>query len=184
MNAEQSRRQDLNLRLSPYEGAALAKLSYTGIICFSATGRSRTYDAKLFRLPLYRLSYSGKLDFLLISGENCKEPNRGPEGNRTLHTRLAKPNRLLGSCEPINQILFSVQLLPIMCFRVAECIYKFSSPQAGVEPAIFILVEMIGLEPTNSTLSEWRVNQLHHISIFVKIYKILAILCFDVCKNR
>ena len=122
MNAEQSRRQDLNLRLSPYEGDALAKLSYTGIICFSATGRSRTCDAKLFRLPLYRLSYSGKLDFLLISGENCKEPNRGPEGNRTLHTRLAKPNRLLGSCEPINQILFSVQLLPIMCFRVAECI--------------------------------------------------------------
>lgn len=56
--------------------------------------------------------------------------------------------------------------------------------RAGFEPAIFILVEMIGLEPTNSTLSEWRVNQLHHISIFVKIYKILAILCFDVCKNR
>lgn len=56
--------------------------------------------------------------------------------------------------------------------------------RAGVEPAIFTLVEMIGLEPTNSTLSEWRVNQLHHISIFVKIYKILAILCFDVCKNR
>ena len=72
-------------------------------ILFSATGRSRTCDAKLFRLPLYRLSYSGKLDFLLISGENCKEPIRGPEGNRTLHTRLAKPNRLLGSCEPITR---------------------------------------------------------------------------------
>lgn len=55
--------------------------------------------------------------------------------------------------------------------------------RAGVEPAIFTLVEMIGLEPTNSTLSEWRVNQLHHISMFVKIYKILAILCFNVCKT-
>lgn len=54
----------------------------------------------LCQRPIFR--YKDKLDFLLISGKNCKEPIRGPEGNRTLHTRLAKPNRLLGSCEPIN----------------------------------------------------------------------------------
>lgn len=40
-NAEQSRRKGSNLRLSPYEGAALTKLSYTGIICFSASPACR-----------------------------------------------------------------------------------------------------------------------------------------------
>ena len=32
----------------------------------------------LCQRPIFR--YKDKLDFLLISGENCKEPIRGPEG--------------------------------------------------------------------------------------------------------
>lgn len=92
----------MNLRLSTYEGAALAKLSYTGIICLVPPLRAARSFSDFQSGPITGFGLRGKLDFLLISGENCKEPNSGPEGNRTLHTRLAKPNRLLGSCEPIN----------------------------------------------------------------------------------
>ena len=60
--------------------------------------------------PITGFGLRGKLDFLLISGENCKEPNSGPEGNRTRAPTLARSfatTTTLGLKNKVHLILFN-----------------------------------------------------------------------------
>lgn len=56
----------------------------------------------LCQRPIFR--YKDKLDFLLISGENCKEPNSGPIENRTLPSVVQGPIASLVHVSPNNVI--------------------------------------------------------------------------------
>lgn len=172
-NCTKCPRQELNLRPAGLQPAALTKLSYRGFI-LRAPGGTRTRNLPHRKRALYPLSYGSKTRYSTISCPRQESNPRSPGFNRKLYrlsykgetcapTRIRAGGRRARSSGGGNRTrdpeLMKLTLYQLSYTRIHAA---NSAPTRYVTLPVFTFVPAAGLEPTTSTVSEWRSHQLNY----------------------